>query len=215
MPEYAAVIAQAVAEGDNRTVVETLRQALDQGASPDDLLSQGLIPGIQQLGAKFKGGEVFLPEILISVRAMKQGLELLKPLFSAQQRPASRGTIVIGTVAGDNHDIGKNLVRMMLESHQFEVIDLGVDVPPAAFVKTAQEHGAALLAVSALLTTTMTGIPEVLGLLTEAGLRDKVKMMIGGAPITREFADLIGVEGFAPDCVTAVDEARRLLGAGD
>ncbi|MFW6150200.1 MAG: cobalamin B12-binding domain-containing protein, partial [Chloroflexota bacterium] len=167
-------------------------------------------PGIQALGKLFKDGQVYLPEILISVRAMDKGVQELKPYFG-DVSIRRKGTIVLGTVEGDLHDIGKNLVRLMLESGGFTVEDLGVDVSADSFVAAVGQHQPSIVAMSTLLTITMSSMSEVVKALDVAGLRDRVKIIIGGAPITREFADEIGADGYADDCVSAVDEATRLM----
>jgi len=210
MPDYLATIAEGVRNGNQELVVQTVEEALNAGVAPEEILSKGLVPGIQALGQLFKDGQAYLPEILISARAMKSGTEKLKPHLAAKDIP-KKGTVVIGTVEGDMHDIGKNLVKMMLESNGYEVHDLGVDVTADTFAQATREVNADLVAASALLTTTMTVIPDIVKALEEAGLRKKAKIMIGGAPITRQFADEIGVEGYADDCASAVDEADRLM----
>lgn len=210
MADLLKVIFEAVQNGDDKTVVPTVEEALEVGLSASEILDKGLVPGIQALGERFKSGEVFLPEVLISVRAMKRGIEVLKPYLS-EEEVQKQGTVVIGTVEGDLHDIGKNLVKLMLEGNGFRVIDLGVDVEATIFADAALKHNTDIVAVSALLTVTMVNIPQVLAALESLGLRDKVKVMIGGAPVTQEFADSIGAEGFADDCASAVDEAKRLM----
>jgi 5-methyltetrahydrofolate--homocysteine methyltransferase len=208
----ASAISDAVQNGDDQLVVRLVKEALAQGAPATGILDSGLVPGIQRLGELFQDGEVFLPEVLISCRAMDRGVDELKPFLAAGDMH-KKGRILIGTVEGDLHDIGKNIVRLMLECGGFEVIDLGVDVPVASFVNAVRTNSPDILAMSALLTITMTNMPEVLGALEKAGLRDRVRVMIGGAPITREYADQIGAEGFAPDCASAVIEAERLVKA--
>ncbi|HEX77814.1 MAG TPA: cobalamin-binding protein [Dehalococcoidia bacterium] len=210
MSDYLDTIARAVQSGDEKLVTQTVAEALDAGLAPEEILNKGLIPGIQALGQLFKDGEAYLPEILISTRAMRSGVGKLSPLL-AGKAVAKRGTVVVGTIEGDMHDIGKNLVKLMLESNGFEVHDLGVDVPADSFVRAARELNADIVAISALLTTTMVSIPDVVKALEQAGLRNRVKVMIGGAPITRQFADEVGVEGYADDCASAVDEADRLI----
>jgi 5-methyltetrahydrofolate--homocysteine methyltransferase len=203
-------IAQGVEKGDDKQVVELVGKALDSGISALDVLEKGMVPGIQELGKLFKDGTVYLPEILIACRAMNRGVDILKPHLADVDVP-SKGTVVVGTVEGDMHDIGKNLVKLMLESNGFQVEDMGADVVPSDFVSAVRNTNANIVAMSALLTMTMVEMPSVIDALKEAGLRDKVKVMIGGAPITREFADEIGAEGFAEDCASAVDEAVRLM----
>ena len=208
--DFLSVISQAIQDGDEKKVVQTVEEAIKNGMLATDILDKGLVPGIQALGERFKGGEVFLPEIMISARAMNRGVKVLKPYFTGEEM-GKQGAVVLGTVEGDLHDIGKNLVKMMLESNGFRVIDVGVDVPATSFADAAREEKADIVGVSSLLTITMNSIPEVVDALERSGLRDKVRVMVGGAPVTREFADSIGVEGFAEDCVSAVDEAKRLM----
>jgi len=203
-------MSRAVESGDDKKATALVKEALAEGMPALDILEKGLVPGIQALGELFKDGQAYLPEVLISCRAMDAGVRELKPHL-AETDVRSKGTIVLGTVEGDLHDIGKNLTKLMLESNGFSVEDLGVDVPADSFVKAARERNANIVGMSALLTITMTYMPEVIKALGEAGLRGKVKVLIGGAPITREFADEIGAEGFAEDCASAVDEAARLM----
>jgi len=210
MPDYLATIAEGVQNGNQELVTQTVDEALGAGIAPGEILSKGLVLGIQALGQLFKDGQAYLPEILISARAMRSGTEKLKPHLATKDIQ-KKGTVVIGTVEGDMHDIGKNLVKMMLESNGYEVCDLGVDVTPDSFAQATRDANADIVATSALLTTTMIIIPDIAKALEEAGLRNKVKIMIGGAPITRQFADEIGVEGYADDCASAVDEADRLM----
>jgi 5-methyltetrahydrofolate--homocysteine methyltransferase len=209
MPDYLATITEAVRTGDEKLTVQTVDEALGSSMAPEVILSQGLVPGIQQLGQLFKDGQAYLPEILISARAMRSGTDKITPLLAAKDIP-NKGIVVIGTVEGDMHDIGKNLVKMMLEGNGYDVHDLGVDVTADAFAQEARNVNANIVATSALLTTTMTLIPDIVKALAEAGLK-KVKVMIGGAPITRQFAEEIGAEGYADDCASAVDEADRLM----
>ena len=210
MPDQLTTMAEAVKNGDEKMTVKMVDEALNAGVAPGDILGKGLVPGIQALGQLFKDGEAYLPEILIAARAMRSGTEKLRPLL-ADADVQMKGIVVIGTVEGDMHDIGKNLVKMMLESNGYDVRDLGVDVSADAFAAEARAANADIVATSALLTTTMTIIPDISKALTEAGVRSKVKMIIGGAPITRQFADEIGAEGYADDCASAVDEADRLM----
>jgi len=210
MNNYAADICQTVQTGDDKKVVQLVKEALAEGLPAMDILEKGLVPGVKALGQLFKDGEVYLPEILISVRAMNKGLEELQPHLTGSDIH-QKGTVVLGTVEGDLHDIGKNLVGMMLKSNGFNVVDVGVDVSADSFVSAARESNADIVAMSGLLTTTITYFPTVIEALEKAGLKDKVNVMIGGAPVTREFADSIGAEGFAEDCASAVDEAVRLM----
>lgn len=211
MDSHLDAISRAVESGDDKEATALVKEALAEGMSALDILDKGLVPGIQALGKLFKDGQVYLPEVLISCRAMNAGVRELKP-YLGETDVHTKGTIVLGTVEGDLHDIGKNLTKLMLESNGFSVEDLGVDVSAASFVKAARERNADIVGMSALLTITMIYMPDVIKALGEAGLREKVKVLIGGAPITREFADEIGAEGFAEDCASAVDEATRLMG---
>lgn len=210
MESYLDTISQAVEVGNAKQVVKTVKEALTTRVAPLDILERGLVPGIQALGKLFKDGQVYLPEILISCRAMDRGVEELKP-YLAGTNIHNKGTVVLGTVEGDLHDIGKKLVRLMLECNGFRVEDLGVDVSADSFVSAAHEHSANIVGMSTLLTITMPYMSKVINALEQAGLRHEVKIMIGGAPVTREFADEIAAEGFAEDCVSAVDEATRLM----
>jgi len=207
---YLGTISRAVERGDDKQVIKIVKEALSTSMSPSDILERGLVPGIQALGKLFKDGEVYLPEVLLSCRAMDGGVEQLKP-YLVDTNMHNKGTVVLGTVEGDLHDIGKNLVRLMLECNGFSVKDLGVDVSADSFVSMAREHSADIIGISALLTLTMTSMPKVIKALEQGGMRQKVRIMIGGAPLTREFADDIGAEGFAEDCMSAVDEATRLM----
>ena len=204
-------IASNLYKGEDKVVPTLVQQALDQGMTPAEILSGGLIAGMDEVGKDFKAGELFVPEVLIAARAMHAGMNVLRPLLAETGVP-SAGKYVIGTVQGDLHDIGKNLVKMMLEGAGFETIDLGTDVKPADFVVAVQEHQPQLLGMSALLTTTMPGMKATIEALEEAGLREVVKIMVGGAPVTAAFAEQIGADGYAPDAATAVDIARSLMG---
>ncbi|MFC1913111.1 corrinoid protein [Chloroflexota bacterium] len=203
-------MSRAVEKGDDEQVLKLVKEALAGGVPAADILEKGLVPGIQVLGKLFKDGQVYLPEILISTRAMNRGVDELRPHLAAADI-YNKGTVVLGTVEGDLHDIGKNLVKLMLESNGFKVADAGIDVSTGSFVREVREQKADIIAISALLTITMAYIPKVIEALDEAGVRNKVKVLIGGAPITREFADSIGADGFAEDCASAVDEAARLM----
>ena len=204
------IVSQAVKDGDDKKVIELVEKALASGMPAIDILEKGLVPGVQVLGQLFKDGQVYLPEILISTRAMNKGLQELQPHLAGADIH-KKGTVVLGTVEGDLHDIGKNLVGMMLGSNGFNVVDAGVDVSADSFASVAKDSNADIVAVSGLLTTTITYFPMVIEALKKAGLKNKVKVMIGGAPVTRGLADSIGAEGFAEDCTTAVDEAARLM----
>jgi 5-methyltetrahydrofolate--homocysteine methyltransferase len=208
--DFSNVLSQAVQEGDDKKVVQLVKEALTEGLPATAILENGLVPGVQALGQLFKDGQVYLPEILISTRAMNRGLEELQPYLIGVDIH-QKGTVVLGTVEGDLHDIGKTLVGMMLGSNGFNVIDVGVDVSADSFASAVKESNADIIAMSGLLTTTITYFPAVIEVLEKAGLKNKVKVMIGGAPVTRELADSIGAEGFAEDCTSAVDEATRLM----
>ncbi len=204
-------IYEAVLRGDAKTTAVETRAALDAGLSAEEILHQACIPAMNEVGQRFEEGDVFVPEMLIAARAMQTSLEILKPLL-VEEDVQSLGTVVIGTVSGDLHDIGKNLVAMMLEGAGFEIIDLGTDVKPADFVAAVQNRNPDIVGMSALLTTTMPMIATTIEALTAAGVRDQVKIIIGGAPITQDFADKIGADGYAPDAGSAPRIARALLG---
>ena len=198
----------AVIKGDPNTAKELTAKALEGGVDPEAVLNDGLVAGMNVVGKAFKASEMYVPEVLIAARAMKTAMELLEPkLAEAGVEPI--GTIVVGTVKGDLHDIGKNLLAMMLKGAGFDVVDLGTDVSPEQFVKAASDNDAKLVGLSALLTTTMPVMKEAVGAFKEAGV--DAKLMIGGAPVTRQYAEEIGAEGYAPDAATAVDVARELL----
>jgi len=192
---------------DTETFVQ---QALDSNIPVKDILNRGLIAGMDVVGQKFKNNEFYVPEVLIAARAMKAGMKLLKPRF-AESGVEPIAKLALGTVKGDLHDIGKNLVAMMLEGAGFEIIDLGVDVTPEKFISAIKENNARIIGMSALLTTTMLNMKSTLEQLKNDGLRDTVKVIIGGAPVTRSYADEIGADGYAADAATAVTEVKRLL----
>ena len=203
-------IYQAVLDGDMGTVTENVQVALDAGTAPGDILQNGLIAAMGEVGRLFEEGEYFVPEMLIAARAMKAGLAILKPLLvDSGVEPV--GKVAVGTVKGDLHDIGKNLVAMMLEGAGFEIMDLGTDVSAEQFVDAVRK-GADLVGLSALLTTTMPSMAGTIKAIEDSGLRDKVKVMIGGAPVTAEYAKQIGADGFAPDASQAVTLAKKLIG---
>ena len=198
-----------VVDGNANEVKAGVQAALDEGTSPDIILNQALVPAMDKVGRLFEEGEFFVPEMLIAARAMQSGLALLKPhLLESGVKAAGR--VAIGTVKGDLHDIGKNLVAMMLEGAGFEVRDLGTDVSPQSFVQSAQD-GAQVIGMSALLTTTMTNMGATIQALQAAGLRDQVKVIVGGAPVTEAFAQKIGADGFAPDASSAVRAVRAMV----
>ena len=201
-------LADAIIKGDQNTAVEITKAALEEGTSAESVLNDGLIAGMEVIGARFKKNEVYIPEVLIAARAMKMAMEILEPeLVKAGVQP--RGKFLIGTVQGDLHDIGKNLVAMMLKGAGFEVVDLGVDISPEKFVEQAKATGAHVVGMSALLTTTMPSIEKTLNALKEAGV--PVKVMIGGAPVTQGYAEKIGADGYSPDAASAVDLAKSLV----
>ncbi len=201
-------LADAVIKGDQGTAVEITKAALSEGTAPKTVLDEGLIAGMDVVGTRFKANEIYIPEVLIAARAMKMAMQILEPeLVKAGVEPI--GKLVIGTVQGDLHDIGKNLVAMMLKGAGFEVIDLGVDVSPEKFVEQAKANGAQLIGMSALLTTTMPGMEKTIKAIQDAGIGAKV--MVGGAPVTENFAQKIGAQGFAPDAASAVDIAKSLV----
>jgi 5-methyltetrahydrofolate--homocysteine methyltransferase len=202
-------IYQKVIDGDTKGVEDDVNQAIREGLSPETILKQGLISAMGQVGKLFEAGEFYVPEMLVAARAMQAGLKILKPSLAKGDVKAA-GKIAIGTVKGDLHDIGKNLVAMMLEGSGFEIMDLGVDVAPEAFVN-AIKNGAQIIGMSALLTTTMSSMEGIIQAIKTAGLRDKVKVMIGGAPVTQEYANKIGADAFAPDASSATRVAHQLM----
>jgi 5-methyltetrahydrofolate--homocysteine methyltransferase len=201
----------AVMEGDAPEAATQVQAALEAGIAPGEILKKGCIAAMGEVGRLFEEGEMFVPEMLIAARAMQAGMNLLKP-YLAEGEVVSAGRIVVGTVSGDLHDIGKNLVAMMMEGAGFELMDMGVDTPAEKFIQAARD-GADVLAMSALLTTTMPSMKTTVDALVEAGLRDKVKVLIGGAPVTQAYADQIGADGYAPDASSAARKAKELLGA--
>jgi 5-methyltetrahydrofolate--homocysteine methyltransferase len=201
-------LADAVINGDQNTALEITKAAIEEGMAAKDVLDNGLIAGMDTVGALFKKNEIYIPEVLIAARAMKMAMEVLEPeLVKAGVKPV--GKLLIGTVQGDLHDIGKNLVAMMLKGAGFQVIDLGVDVGPEKFVEQVKAANAQLIGISALLTTTMPGMEKTIKALKDAGI--PVKVMIGGAPVTQDYADKIGADGYAPDAASAVDLAKSLV----
>lgn len=201
-------LSDSIIKGDQKTAVDVTKAALDEGMAPGTILAEGLIAGMNVIGVRFKANEVYIPEVLISARAMKMAMEILEPkLAEAGVEPV--GTAMVGTVQGDLHDIGKNLVVMMLKGAGFKVTDIGVDVTPEAFVEKAKESGARVVGLSALLTTTMPAMEKTIQAIKDSGLT--VKTMIGGAPVTQAYADKIGADGYAADAASAVDTAKELL----
>jgi 5-methyltetrahydrofolate--homocysteine methyltransferase len=210
MDENVKAIFQGVIEGDNAGVQANVKAALEAGVPANQILNEGLIAGMAEVGRLFEEGEYFVPEMLIAARAMKSAMAILKPLLTAGE-VGHEGKVVLGTVKGDLHDIGKNLVGLMLEGAGFQVIDLGSHVSPEKYVEAVKEHAPHLVAMSALLTTTMVNMKSSINALEEAGLRGKVKIIIGGAPVTDAFAAQIGADGYAPDASRAVATAKSLL----
>ena len=203
-------LADAIIRGDNVTSKEIAQKLVDQGVEPVEILNEGLLPGMSVVGKKFKANEMYIPEVLIAARAMNAAMDVLKPLLTETGVP-TKGTLILGTVQGDLHDIGKNLVRMMLEGAGFTVIDLGVDIPPEKFVEEIKKNKAQLLGLSALLTTTMPGMKDVIDAVKANEEVKDTRIMVGGAPLTQEYADSIGADGYAPDASGAVDLAKQLL----
>jgi corrinoid protein of di/trimethylamine methyltransferase len=206
-------LTQAVIDGEPEDAVEVAQQALDQGLDPLDCINQGLRPGIDRVGELFATGEYFLPDLILGGDAMKAALEILEPALTGDQEREILAHVVLGTVEGDLHEIGKTLVGTMLTANGFQVTDIGVDRPAAEFVAAVQETGATLVGASALLTTTMLYQREVIDALKEAGLGDRVKVMVGGAPVTQSWAEQIGAHGFAEDAISAVAVAKALVGS--
>ena len=205
-------IAENLIQGKAEKVKELVQKAVDEGEDVEKILNEALLAGMSVVGDKFKRNEFYVPEVLIAARAMKAGMEVIRP-FLAEKNIKGKGRIVLGTVKGDLHDIGKNLVGMMLEGAGFEVVDLGVDIPAEKFVEEIKKTDAQIVGMSALLTTTMPAMKDVIAALTKEGIRKNVKVMIGGAPVTQDYADEIGADGYAPDAASAVDKAKELLTA--
>jgi 5-methyltetrahydrofolate--homocysteine methyltransferase len=201
---------EAVMEGDALEAATQVQAALDAGVPASDILNKGCVAAMGEVGRLFEDGEMFVPEMLIAARAMQAGMNILKPHL-AEGEISSTGKVVVGTVAGDLHDIGKNLVGMMMEGAGFEIVDLGTDVSADAFVEAVKQHEPDLIGMSALLTTTMPSMTATVEALEEAGLRDRVKVLVGGAPVTQTYADQIGADGFAPDASSAARKAKELL----
>ncbi|MFN2114020.1 MAG: corrinoid protein [Anaerolineales bacterium] len=211
MSEILSAISTMVIEGNFGDILESTKQALDEGLDAEEILNKGLMPGMDHVGVEFKSGNMFVPEVLRSAKAMQESMELLRPLL-AESGAETAGKVVLGTVKGDLHDIGKNLVGMMCEGAGFEIVDLGKDVEPEAFVAAVKEHKPTILGMSALLTTTMRAMERTIKALEEAGVRDTVKIMIGGAPVTQDFADQIGADGYAANAASASEIARQFAG---
>jgi len=210
MADFTQIIETLIA-GDSGALEGLVKKALDDKLAAKEVLNDGLIKGMDIIGEKMQSGDMFIPEVLRSANAMSSALELLRPLLSDEDMSVS-GKVVIGTVKGDLHDIGKNLVKMMLETAGFEVIDLGVDVEPKSFVDAVKENKMNVLALSALLTTTMPVMKQTVDAITEAGLRNDVKILVGGAPVTPQYADQIGADGYAADAGSATLLLKKLMG---
>jgi 5-methyltetrahydrofolate--homocysteine methyltransferase len=207
--EILSRIKDALQNGDHTGVADLCRRAIDSGAGAAEIIDRGLLAGMDVIGRRFGAHEIFLPQVLLAARAMKAGMDVVKPLLVAGETP-SRGKIVLGTVAGDVHDIGKNLVAIMLEGAGFEVIDLGTGVEAARFVDTAVAERARIIGLSALLTTTMPAMRDVTALVTQRGLDDRLKIIVGGAPLSQAYADEIGAAGYSYDAAGAVELVKRL-----
>jgi 5-methyltetrahydrofolate--homocysteine methyltransferase len=210
MSELLGKMAESLIAGKVDEVTDLTQQALDANLSSKDILEKGLLAGMEVVGKRFKANDMFIPEVLRCAKCMHGAMEILRPLL-AETGVETAGTFVIGTVKGDLHDIGKNLVGMMFEGAGFQVVDLGIDLEPSAFVEAIKQHKASLFGMSALLTTTMPKMAETINAIKEAGFRDQVKIMIGGAPVTAEFAKEIGADAYASNAASAVDKGKELL----
>ncbi len=203
-------IAEKVEAGRQNEVKALVESGIERGIAVSDILNGGLVAGMNSIGIKFRENEVFVPEVLVAARAMKAGLEIIKPIL-LREKVQSKGTIVMGTVLGDLHDIGKNIVCYMLQGAGYDVVDIGIDAPSEKFVQAAKESGAQIIGLSSLLTTTMVYMKDVVEAIRASGLGDRVKVMVGGAPVTQAFADEIGAHGYSSDAASAVDVVKRLL----
>ena len=212
MSEILSEISTAVIEGNRDDSAKLTQEALDEGLSAQEILDNGLMPGMDHVGVEFRAGNMFVPEVLRSARTMQASMDIIKPLL-AESGVEMTGKVLLGTVKGDLHDIGKNLVGMMCEGGGFEVKDLGKDIGPEAFVQAVKEFEPHIVGMSALLTTTMRAMEHTLKALEEAGVRDKVKVMIGGAPVTQDFSDQIGADGYASNAASAVELAKTFMGS--
>ncbi|MGM0688343.1 MAG: corrinoid protein [Bacillota bacterium] len=204
-------LAGAIIECNAAKAAELTQKHVDEGVKPSEIINKGLISGMNVVGDRFKKGDMYVPEVMMAAKAMHAGMNIVKPLL-VEGESSSTGKVVIGTVAGDLHDIGKNLVGMMMESGGMEVVDLGVDVPADKIAAAVREHNPQVVGLSALLTTTMLAMKDTIEVLKEEGLRDSVKVIVGGAPVTQDFADEIGADGWAPDAASAKDLALKLVG---
>jgi len=205
-------IAAKVEEGKQNDVTSLVEKCIEEGIGAGEILNNGLVAGMNSIGIRFRNNEVFVPEVLIAARAMKTGLEILKPVL-LKQNITSKGTIIVGTVMGDLHDIGKNIVCYMLQGAGYDVVDIGIDAPKEKFIEEARSRGAQVIGLSSLLTTTMVYMKEVMEAVRASDIADNVKVLVGGAPVTQAFADEIGAHGYASDAASAVDVVRGLLGA--
>lgn len=203
-------LSKSVISGNLAKVKKITQALIEEGVAPLDIINQGLIAGMSVVGARFKNGEMYVPEVLVAARSMTAGIELVKPLIADQNMP-SAGKVLLGTVKGDLHDIGKNLVGMMLESRGYTVINIGMDISPERFVQEIRTHKPDVLGMCALLTTTMLHMKDTIELMKEEGIREQVKVIVGGAPLSQDFADEAGADGYAPDAASAVDLCNRLL----
>jgi len=206
------MMANTVIEGNIEGVVELVQKAVDEGMNPLEVINKGLMAGMNVVGERFKAGDMFVPEVLMSAKAMGEGMQIVKPLIVGGEMP-SQGKVLLGTVKGDLHDIGKKLVGMIMESGGLEVVDLGIDVKPEKFSEAVKKNEPDVLGMSALLTTTMLSMKDTIEVLQEEGIREKVKIIVGGAPVTSDFAEEIGADGWAPDAVNAKDLAIKIRGA--
>jgi 5-methyltetrahydrofolate--homocysteine methyltransferase len=212
MSEILSEISAAVIQGNLDDIVDLTEDALDEGLGAQEVLNNGLMPGMDYVGVEFKAGNMFVPEVLRSARAMQSSMDILKPLL-AESGVKMVGKVLLGTVKGDLHDIGKNLVGMMCEGAGFEVVDLGKDIAPEDFVEAVKQSEPDVVGMSALLTTTMRAMEHTVRALEEAGVREKVKIMIGGAPVTQSFADQIGADGYASNAASAAEMAKQFVGS--
>jgi corrinoid protein of di/trimethylamine methyltransferase len=204
-------IKDAILKGKFNEIAQLVQKTIDAGESPDNIIGMGLIAGMNEVGMLFKKDEMYIPEVLISARAMHTGMEVLKPLLEDTDM-STAGKVVLGTVKGDLHDIGKNLVAMMFRGAGYDVLDIGIDQPVENFIEAVRKTEAQVMGMSALLTTTMTEMSLVIEALKDAGLREKVKVLVGGAPVNVDFASSIGADGYAPDAGSALDKVRELIG---
>jgi len=208
MSDVLSEISTLIIEGNFDDMPDKTNQAVEEGLEATEILNNGLMPGMDHVGVEFKAGNMFVPEVLRSAKAMQASMNIIRPML-AETGAETKGTVLLGTVAGDLHDIGKNLVGMMCEGAGFEIVDLGKDVEPETFVEAVKEHQPQILGMSALLTTTMRAMERTIKALEEAGVRDTVKIMIGGAPVTQTFADDIGADGYAANAASASEIAKR------